>query len=132
MQGTAQARCHCGRVRIEADFPSRFVAHCYCGSCRHTHAAGVVTWIGFPRAQVRFTRGAELLRDYESSPGTHRRFCGNCGTRLTFESQREGWEGEVHLPLALFTTPVDREPSVNSFATERPDWAPIADLPTHG
>lgn len=118
------ARCHCGGVEIEAEFPSRFVAHCYCHSCRVAHAAGVVTWIGFKRAQVRFTRGEELLRDYVSSPGTHRRFCGRCGTRVTFESGRENWADEVHLPLALFVTPVDRAPQGNSFATERPDWAP--------
>lgn len=128
MEGPALARCHCGEVRIEADFPSRFVAHCYCASCRRTHAAGVVTWIGFKRGQVRFTRGEHLLRDYESSPGTHRRFCGNCGTRLTFESSREGWGDEVHLPLALFITAVDRAPSANAFPDERPEWAPFAAL----
>ena len=127
-EGTARARCHCGGVEIEAAFPSRFCAHCYCYSCRVNHAAGVVTWIGFKRAQVRFTRGEELVRDYESSPGTHRKFCGNCGTRLAFESERGGWANEMHLPLALFVTPVDRAPHANSFAEERPEWAPYTEL----
>jgi hypothetical protein len=122
---SATARCHCGAVEIVAHFPSRFCAHCYCWSCRTTHAAGVVTWIGFKRAQVQFTRGAELLRDYLSSPGTHRRFCERCGTRMTFESEHGKWADEVHLPLALFVTPVDREPHVNSFPGERPGWAPF-------
>ncbi len=45
-----------------------------------------MTWIGFKRAQVTFTKGAELLRDYASSPGTNRRYCGHCGTRIMFES----------------------------------------------
>ncbi|MDH5263999.1 MAG: GFA family protein, partial [Betaproteobacteria bacterium] len=103
--GTAVARCHCGDVEIVAAFPSRFCAHCYCRSCRTSHAAGVVTWIGFRRSQVSFARGAELLRDYESSRGTHRRFCGACGTRMTFESTHGPWADEVHLPLALFVTP---------------------------
>ena len=85
----------------------------------------MVTWIGFPSGQVRIARGAELVRDYESSPGTRRKFCGNCGTRLAFESDREGWSGEMHLPLALFVTPVDRAPHVNAFAEERPAWAPF-------
>ena len=44
MPDTATARCHCGAVEMEAAFPSRFVAHCYCWSCRATHAAGVVTF----------------------------------------------------------------------------------------
>jgi hypothetical protein len=125
MADSAIARCHCGAVEIVAAFPSRFVAHCYCDSCRRTHAAGVVTWIGFKRSQVRFAKGEALLRDYESSPGTHRRFCGQCGTRLTFESSQGQWADEVHLPLALFTTPVDRAPGGNAFVEERPTWAPF-------
>ena len=123
--GTAVARCHCGGVEIVAAFPSRFCAHCYCWSCRTSHAAGIVTWIGFKRSQVRFARGEELLRDYESSRGTHRRFCGVCGTRMTFESSHGPWADEVHLPRALFVTPVDREPDGNSFPEERPAWAPF-------
>ncbi len=125
MPDSAIARCHCGGVEIEARFPSRFCTHCYCASCRTTHAAGVVTWIGFPRAQVRLRRGEELLRDYLSSPGTHRRYCAKCGTRITFESERGRWADEIHLPLALFATPVDREPRGNSFPEERPAWAPF-------
>ena len=125
MPDAATARCHCGGVEIEVTFPSRFCAHCYCWSCRTAHASGVVTWIGFKSPQVRFTKGEELIRDYESSKGTHRKFCTRCGTRLAFESEREGWAGEVHLPLALFVTPVDRVPTVSAFAEERPEWAPF-------
>jgi hypothetical protein len=122
------ARCHCGGVEIEVAFPSRFCAHCYCWSCRTAHAAGVVTWIGFKRAQVRIVKGAELVRDYESSKGTRRKFCANCGTRLAFESQHGNWADEMHLPLALFVTPVDRAPAVNSFPDERPPWAPMQEF----
>jgi hypothetical protein len=122
---SATLRCHCGGVEIVARFPSRFVAHCYCRSCRTTHAAGVVTWIGFKRAQVEIVKGAELLRDYESSPGTTRKFCGHCGTRIAFESGQGKWADEMHFPLALFVTPVDRAPQGNAFVEERPDWAPL-------
>jgi hypothetical protein len=122
---SATARCHCGGIEMVAAFPSRFCAHCYCWSCRSSHAAGVVTWIGFKRAQVRFTKGEDLVRDYESSPGVRRKFCGRCGTRIAFESVHENWADEMHLPLALFVTPVDRAPTVNSFPEERPEWAPL-------
>ncbi len=125
MPDSAIARCHCGGVEILARFPSRFVAHCYCQSCRTAHAASVVTWVGFKRSQVEITRGAELIGNYESSPNTWRKFCTRCGTRLAFESRREAnWAGEFHIPLALFVTAVDRTPHVNSFAEERPEWAP--------
>jgi hypothetical protein len=121
----ATLRCHCGGVEISAALPSRFCAHCYCWSCRTTHAAGVVTWIGFKRAQVKFVKGEDLIRDSVSSQGTKRKFCTNCGTRLAFESEHGNWADEIHFPLALFVTPVDRMPTVNSFPAERPDWAPF-------
>ena len=128
MPDSALARCHCGGVEIIATFPSRFCAHCYCFSCRTTHAAGVVTWLGFKRDQVRIAKGAELVCDYESSRGTRRKFCTRCGTRLAFESEHHGWQDEMHIPLALFVTPVDREPDANSFPEERPPWAPFHEL----
>ena len=125
MPDTATARCPCGGVELVATFPSRFCCHCYCHSCRVTHASGVVTWIGFKKSQVRIAKGAELVRNYESSPGTLRKFCSRCGTRLAFESEHGSWADEFHLPLALFVTPVDRAPSMNSFPEERPEWAPV-------
>src|SRR5690349_6941042 len=128
MPDTGTARCHCGGVEMAVTFPSRFCSHCYCWSCRTSHASGVVTWIGFRREQVEITRGADLIRDYESSMGTRRKFCSRCGTRLAFESEHHGWAGEMHLPLALFVTPVDRAPHVNSFPEERPEWAPFHPL----
>ena len=131
MPETGRLRCHCGGVEIEVTFPSRFCAHCYCWSCRTSHASGLVTWIGFKRPQVRFLQGEDLLSDYLSSPGTHRRFCSRCGTRMTFESEKGNWKDEVHLPLALFVTGVDRAPSLNSFAEERPAWAPLDEFPDH-
>ena len=118
----------CGRVRLRVAFPSRFCAHCHCDSCRRAHAAGFVTWIGFRSDQVSVAAGDALLQAYESSPGTKRTFCRDCGTRMTFESVK--WPGETHIPLACFDTPVDRAPSGNAFADEHAPWIappPFAD-----
>ena len=115
-----RARCMCGRVRLVAQFPSRFCAHCHCESCRRAHAAGFVTWIGFISAHVRIVEGADALQVYESSPGTRRTFCHHCGTRMTFESDK--WPGATHIPLACFDTPVDRAPSGNAFSEEHASW----------
>jgi len=95
---------------------------------RVTHAAGVVTWIGFKRAQIRFTKGEELVREYVSSPGTRRKFCSTCVTRRAFESHQGNWSDDMHLPLALFVTPVDQAPRGNSFPDERPEWAPFQEF----
>jgi len=119
---SARGRCHCGRVRFVATFPSRFCAHCHCESCRRAHGAAFVTWVGFPTPQVTVTDGADDLATHESSPGTFRRFCRQCGTKLFFESSR--WPGETHVVLAAFDEPVDRAPGVHAFYAEHAAWLP--------
>ena len=128
-QVIVKARCHCGAVEIEARLPTQFVVHCFCQSCRKTHAAGSVAFAGFTKDQVRIARGEEHISNYESSPQTWRKFCKNCGTRLGFETNSNpSWANEFHVPLALFLSPLDRAPHANSFLHERPEWAPYHEL----
>jgi hypothetical protein len=120
--GEARGSCHCGRIRFVARFPSRFVAHCHCESCRRAHNAAFVTWVGFNAPQVEVTAGDDLLAAHESSPGTFRKFCMACGTKLFFEGAK--WPGETHIPLAAFDDPVDRAPQGHAFYTEHVAWLP--------
>ena len=122
----ARGRCMCGRVRFVAAFPSRFCCHCHCESCRRSHSAAFVTWIGFPSPQVRVEAGAADLATYESSPGTTRSFCRVCGTKLFFAADK--WPGETHVPLAAFDDPVDRAPERDVFFVEHAAWidAPVS------
>ncbi|CAG1002179.1 S-(hydroxymethyl)glutathione synthase [Burkholderiales bacterium] len=120
--GEARGSCHCGAVRFVARFPSRFVAHCHCASCRRAHGAAFVTWAGFPSAQVDVVEGRDALAAHESSAGTRRLFCGRCGTKLLFMSER--WPGETHVALAAFDEPVDRPPTGHVFWDEHVPWLP--------
>ena len=123
----ARGNCHCGRVRFIARFPSRFCSHCHCDSCRRSHSAAFVTWIGFKSDQVSVEAGADDLIAYESSPGTQRSFCRVCGTKVFFASQR--WPGETHIPLAAITTPVDRQPTEHFCFEEHVAWIPWPEQP---
>ena len=49
----------CGRVGFVARFPSRFVAHCHCESCRRAHSAAFVTWVGLHVDAGVVSRGGE-------------------------------------------------------------------------
>lgn len=118
----ARGHCHCGRVRFVAELPPRFVAHCHCESCRRAHGAAFVTWVGFRTAQVRVVAGADALVAHESSPGTFRRFCRTCGTKLFFEGAK--WPGETHVVRAAFDDPVGVEPQGHAFYAEHAAWLP--------
>ena len=124
----ASGKCHCGAVRFTAEFPTRFVAHCHCESCRRAHGAAFVTWAGFASPQVTIMQGADDIATHESSPHTYRRFCRKCGTKMFFESTK--WPGETHITLAAFDEPLDREPSVHAFYAEHASWLPdLANAP---
>ena len=127
MSGTARGGCHCGAVRFVARFPSRFVAHCHCESCRRAHGAAFVTWAGFPSSQVEVVAGRDTLATHASSPGAARSFCSECGTKLFFSSDR--WPGETHVVLAAFDEPLDRAPSGHAFWNEHVSWLPALASP---
>lgn len=74
--------CQCGAVRYTLSAPARATNHCHCSMCRKTHGAIFVTFSELPKAAFRIDKGAENLRDYQSTPGTHRRFCKTCGCHL--------------------------------------------------
>jgi hypothetical protein len=118
----APGRCHCGRVRFVVRLPARFVAHCHCASFRRAHGAAFVTWAGFNSSQVVVTAGERELAAHESSPGTRRKFCRACGTKLFFEGRR--WPGETHVVLAALDDPVNLQPQGHAFYEEHAAWLP--------
>ncbi len=122
MTQKASGGCLCGEVRFEVRLPTRWCSHCHCTMCRRAHGAGFVTWVGVDADRFRVTRGEASLRRYRSSNEAIRSFCGSCGSTLLFESQK--WPGEVHVALANFTTPIDREPENHAFADSRVSWVP--------
>ncbi|HYM87371.1 MAG TPA: GFA family protein [Pseudoxanthomonas sp.] len=120
---TANAQCLCGDVKLEATLPSKWVAHCHCSLCRRAHGAAFVTWVGMDSARCVIDDTKQQLHWYASTPGAERGFCSHCGTMVLFRSAR--WPGELHIALAHFTTPVDREPQVHAHWDDHVPWADV-------
>ena len=93
--------------------------------CRHAHGAAFVTWAGFEDVNCRIDDPEQQLRWYESSPGAERGFCSHCGSTLLFSSQR--WAGELHVVVANFDGPLDREPQAHVFWDSHVDWVKLDD-----
>ena len=118
-----RGRCLCGAVRFVARGAPNWVAHCHCESCRRATSAGFTTYAGYPSAAVTWT-GAPASA-YASSAGVSRRFCGRCGSPLSFEGVR--WPGETHLFVASFEDPAALTPTVHVHAEEQLAWVQLAD-----
>ena len=125
--------CLCGGVRFtyegELGGSLGLVTVCHCSQCRRAHgfAAGVA-----PAQASGFTvtQGRELIREFESSPGKKRGFCGTCGAPLY--SRRDSKPEALRLRLGtLDNPPADLVVEAHIFATDIPAWAEPDDAPRY-
>ena len=125
--------CLCGGVRFsytgELGGSLGLVTVCHCSQCRRAHgfAAGVA-----PASAAGFivTQGQDLIREYESSPGKLRGFCGTCGAPLY--SRRTANPEAIRLRLGtLDNPPGDLKVEAHIFATDVPAWAESDDAPRY-
>jgi hypothetical protein len=83
----------------------------------------MTTYIGVPGGQWRWT--GEAPKVYHSSPGVERTFCGNCGTPLSFRSER--LTGLMHFYVAALEEPERFEPQLHVAYEEKLSWLDIGD-----
>jgi hypothetical protein len=76
--------CACGAVRYDVSTPFIEMHHCHCSKCRKSHGAAFATFASTRADGVRITHGADVLREFRSSPVVVRRFCGTCGANVFF------------------------------------------------
>ena len=74
--------CLCGSVRYEINGELGAVTNCYCSLCRKMSGSAFSSGSTIPKASFRFVSGEDLLKEWESSPGYHRVFCGRCGSPI--------------------------------------------------
>ncbi|OHB33183.1 MAG: hypothetical protein A2882_13085 [Phenylobacterium sp. RIFCSPHIGHO2_01_FULL_70_10] len=111
--------CTCGGVAYEVDGTIEGIAHCHCETCRKTHGAAFSSIAAAPRDRFRWTRGEDLLRAYETSPGKLRRFCSRCGSQLVAE--RVG-QPNLMLRLGCLDPPVTAERQWHIWRSDGASW----------
>ncbi|WP_426415042.1 GFA family protein [Aestuariirhabdus sp. LZHN29] len=83
--------CLCKGVGYEVDQLDSAIQHCSCLSCQKAHSAAYNTAAAVAPEHFRWVRGEALLRQYESSPGKLRYFCGQCGSQLVARRDDKPW-----------------------------------------
>jgi hypothetical protein len=121
-QSVAKARCACGAVEIEVQYPAFWAWHDHSEASRRAHASAYATYVGSWKSRVRVAKGAKNIRTFEDKAAkSTRNFCATCGTPLMFErASAPKW---VNIPRALFTTRTGREPRYHLHIEEAPEWA---------
>jgi hypothetical protein len=117
--------CLCGGVRYEAEGPLLFMGRCHCVQCRKASGAEFATNGSVKVDTFCVVSGAELLAEYESSPGQARVFCSRCGSPLFKRAADK--PDQVRLRLGGLDSEPEQRPMFHVFVSEKPGWSEICD-----
>ena len=115
--------CLCRAIRFEAGQVA-FFGHCHCSMCRKAHGAAFATFAGVAADDFRFIKGEDVVKLYESSPGSHRAFCSVCGSNAPARSSDNKM---VFIPAGLFDDDPGARPTLHMFVDSKAPWWNISD-----
>jgi hypothetical protein len=122
---TLTGSCLCGGVRYEVDGRLGPVVHCHCVSCRKAQGGAFTTGAPVRTKYFRLLSGAELVVEFESSPGKKRCFCRSCGSPLW--SRRDAEPDSLRIRMGLLDSDPERRPLGHIWVGEKAPWYEIAD-----
>lgn len=74
--------CFCGRITYRIDAPLGPGRSCHCSRCRKAFSGAGSAYAEIAPGSLSWTKGADLLTTYETTPGWGLAFCRHCGTTL--------------------------------------------------
>jgi len=113
-----QGGCLCSAIRFRISGEPTDSSICHCATCRRASAAPSVAWLTFDRSQVEFLSGTP--REYRSSQGVVRQFCGSCGSQLTYGTA--GRPDSIDITTASLDNPVLFPPTSEVWLEHRVSW----------
>jgi hypothetical protein len=125
--------CLCGAVRYlydgELGDAHGAVTQCHCAQCRKAQGGPVSVAPASAKA-LSITTGADVITEFESSPGKFRAFCGRCGSPLY--SRRAELSDAVRLRLGgLDDPPPELRIEAHIFFDDRAPWEDSPDAPRY-
>lgn len=116
-----EARCLCGSVVLDIQYPAFWAWHDHGRPSRLAHGAAYATYVGTWRKRFRLVKGSRTVARFEDpETGNARAFCSRCGTPVWYErKQSPKW---INIPRALFSSRTGREPRYHLNIAEQQDW----------
>jgi hypothetical protein len=132
--------CLCGGVKFEVTGPVERASNCHCSKCRKQHGAAFRSRARIRRLDLRWIQGEDLVKFYESTPGSFRGFCSVCGSpiinKFDERSRSAGWRPSAVEEYGIALATLDDDPGVRPqahlFVGSKAPWFEITDdLPQH-
>lgn len=117
--------CLCAGVQFQIDQEIEPIQVCHCSQCRKAHGTPFATNAPVSSASFSLTQGKDLLREYESSPGKTRYFCGRCGSPIY--SRKDTLPEVVRIRAGLINEPIRVKPVAHFHVASKCNWWPIND-----
>lgn len=117
--------CLCGRVGYEIDGDIDTIDYCHCSQCRRASGSAFAANATVASDAFRLTSGAELLREFESSPGKLRAFCSVCGS--TLYAHYPAVPTELRLRMGTLRSAPDARVSGHYHVASKAAWFTITD-----
>jgi alkylhydroperoxidase family enzyme len=115
--------CLCGSIRYSVAGELGDFGYCHCKSCRKASGSAHAANAPLERERLNLVDSAGTLREYESSPGKLRAFCGACGCPI-YAYLRESPE-LVRLRLGSLDTEFRKQPQAHTFVSDKAAWEPL-------
>jgi len=118
-------RCLCGGVRYTVAGKVGPFGFCHCRTCQRAQGGPFVTSAPVRTRYLSVSSGTYLVREFESSPGKWRCFCGTCGSPLWSRTRAD--PDTVRIRLGLVEGDPERRPLAHMWVSENPPWYEITD-----
>jgi hypothetical protein len=119
-----QGSCLCGAVRYEIRGELGDFGYCHCTTCRKASGSAHAANAPVERANFQLTSG-DTLKEFESSPGKKRSFCGRCGSPIY--AYLSATPELLRVRLGSLDTPFAKQPRAHTWVSDKAPWEPIAD-----
>lgn len=117
--------CLCGGVKYEIDGAVVKITNCHCSLCRKMSGSAFSSAATIPASFFRFVAGEDLLKEWESSPGYHRVFCGRCGSPILKRKAKDA--DNLRLRVGTLDSDPGISPSQHLHAGSKAPWVEIND-----
>ena len=117
--------CLCTGVQIEISGKLGPVVYCHCSRCQKASGTAFAANADVREKYWRLISGSDLIREFESSSGVWRAFCGRCGSPIY--SRRTEAPGVFRVRLGLLDSDPERRPIAHFWVASRAPWYAITD-----
>lgn len=117
--------CLCGGVKYSITGPLTDARNCHCSICRKAHGAAFRTRASVQTEDFTLEAGEKLITFFESSPGTHRGFCGTCGSPIF--SKFDMNPSQYGVPFGALDDDPGVRPAVHVHVASKAPWHSIDD-----